>query len=162
MLAFVQHLALALLLVSLPLAAKKPDFSGTWKMDPARSESAHQDVPIGPVELVIHQTANALTLETHRTETELLTFQLNGTEAANGGVTTKAHWNATKLTLETIRDINGSTVTTMQIFQLAANGKEIIIDKTLTVQHGYQGLEAGTVTGKGRDVFTRASASPKP
>ncbi len=131
-------------------------------MDPARSESAHQDVPIGPVELVIHQTANHLTLETHRADTEVLEFHLDGMEAVDGSITTKAHWNGAKLVLETVRDINGATITTMQIFQLVANGKEIIIDKTLTVQHGYQGLEAGTVTGKGRDVFTRAATSPKP
>ncbi len=153
MLALVWRVALIFVVASAVLAAK-PDFSGTWKMDPARSESAHQDVPIGPIELVIRQTAATLTLETHRTGTEVLTFQLDGTEAVNGSVTTKAHWNGTKLVLETVRDINGSTVTTMQIFQRVANGKELVVDKTLTVQHGYQGLEAGTVTGKGRDVFT--------
>ena len=131
-------------------------------MDPARSESAHQDAPIGPVTLVIHQTSGTLMLETHRSETEVLTFQLDGTEAVNGGVTTKAHWNGTRLVLETVRDINGSTVTTMQIFQLVANSKEIIIDKTLTVQHGYQGVGSNTVTGKGRDMFTRAPTSPRP
>jgi hypothetical protein len=162
MLAFVWRFALTFLAASAAFAAVKPDFSGTWKMDPARSESAHQDVPIGPVELVIHQTANALTLETRRSEKEVLEFKLDGAEAVNGSVTTKAHWNGTKLVLETVRDINGATITTMQTFQLVANGKEIIIDKTLTVQHGYQGLEAGTVTGKGRDVFTRAPTSPKP
>jgi hypothetical protein len=161
MLAHVQRLAFALMIASAALAATKPDFSGTWKMDPARSESAHQDVPIGPVQLVIHQGVNHFTLETRRSDTDTLEFQLDGTEAVNGGVTTKAHWNGNKLVLETVRDINGATITTMQSFQLAANGKEIVIDKTLTVQHGYQGLEAGTVTGKGRDVFTRVT-SPKP
>jgi len=50
-------------LVSLPsLSAQgRPDFSGTWKMDSSRSESAAQAEPIGPVTLVIAQTPNERT-----------------------------------------------------------------------------------------------------
>ena len=44
------------------------DLSGTWKMDPSRSESAHQAVPIGAVVLVVRQTATSITLETRRHE----------------------------------------------------------------------------------------------
>ena len=40
-------------------AQSKPDFSGTWKMDPSRSESAAQKEPIGPVTIVIAQTENS-------------------------------------------------------------------------------------------------------
>src|SRR2546422_11750453 len=82
------------------------DFSGTWKMDPARSESAHQAVPIGPVTLVINQTATELRIETRRSgrggtamQSEILTYKLDGTEstiAAQIGappVKTKAHWD---------------------------------------------------------------------
>ena len=64
------------------------DFSGTWKMDPARSESAHQAVPIGPVTLVIDQTATELRIETRRSgrgggaaQSEILTYKLDGTES---------------------------------------------------------------------------------
>jgi hypothetical protein len=61
------------------------DFSGTWKMDAARSESAHQAVPIGPVTLVIKQTATELSIETRRSDpdkgeihSEILTYRWSG------------------------------------------------------------------------------------
>jgi hypothetical protein len=152
-------------------AANKPDFSGTWKMDPSRSESAHQDVPIGPVVLVIQQTAGQFSVETRRRQSkssaissEVLTFELDGKETTNAEnadmpIKVKAHWDGSKLVAETERDINGSTVTTMQVFQLAANGKEITIEKTLTVHHGYQGPGTEKVTGTGRDVFIKTTYS---
>ena len=69
------RMAIAILTVALvfPLAAgaqSAADFSGTWKMDASRSESAHQAVPIGPVTLVIKQTATDLSIETRRSDTD--------------------------------------------------------------------------------------------
>ena len=40
------------------------NFAGTWKMDAARSESAHQDVPIGPSILIVRLTDTGLSMET--------------------------------------------------------------------------------------------------
>ena len=81
--------------LAFPLAAgtqSTTDFSGTWKMDAARSESAHQAVPIGPVTLVIKQTATELTIETRRSDTdkseihsETLTYKLDGSESTVAG-----------------------------------------------------------------------------
>src|SRR2546422_11719203 len=80
------------------------DVSGTWKMDAARSESAHQAVPIGPVTLVIKQTATELTIETRRSDTdkseihsETLTYKLDGSESTVAGtdgtpIKSQAHW----------------------------------------------------------------------
>src|SRR3954452_17435753 len=68
------------------------DLSGTWQMDASRSESAHQAVPIGPVTLVIKQTADDLSIETRLGEkgssavkTEILNFKLNGIESSAVG-----------------------------------------------------------------------------
>ena len=41
-------------------------YSGVWKMDPARSESAHQDVAVGVSTLVIRCNASEITIETSR------------------------------------------------------------------------------------------------
>jgi hypothetical protein len=153
-------------------AQETPDFSGVWRMDPSRSESAHQAVPIGPVTLIIQQNAAELSIETRRTQkgkpsisSETLTFKLDGSENsivsdAGAQIQAKAHWNGTKLITETSRNINGSTVTTMHVFSLDASGKELTIDKTLTVQHGYQFAGANN-TGRGKDVFIKSKASPK-
>src|SRR5256885_7122426 len=100
------------LLLIFPFAAHTQgsvNFSGTWKMDPARSESAHQAVPIGPVTLVIRQTATELSIETRRSDSnkaeihsETVTYKLDGSEstvAATDGalIKSQAHWDGTKL-----------------------------------------------------------------
>jgi hypothetical protein len=143
-------------------------FSGTWRMDAARSESAHQGVPIESSVLVIRLTDGGLTMETIRKEGgtpasfhETLDLKLDGSETTSTGnsgvtVTGKAHWDGTKLVVETVRDIQNSTVTTLYIHALSANGREMTIDKTLTVQHGYQGQSASN-TGHGKDVFVRVA-----
>ena len=168
-------IAAAALVSASPLfAQERVDLSGTWQMDASRSESAHQAVPIGPVSLVINQTADALTIETRRSEkgssvvkSETLTFKLNGTESSNVGnygvvVKVKAHWDGPKLIAETVRNVQDATVSTMQIFSLDASGNEMIVDKTLTIQHGYQSPAANNNNvGKGKDVFVRARGAAK-
>ena len=153
-------------------AQETTDFSGVWQMDPSRSESAHQAVPIGPVTLIIKQNPAELSIETRRAQknkpaisSETLTFKLDGSENSIVGNTeaqiqAKAHWDGTKLITETSRNIQGSTVTTMHVFSLDASGKELTIDKTLTVQHGYQ-FEGANNTGRGKDVFIKSRGSFK-
>jgi hypothetical protein len=143
-------------------------FSGVWKMDPTRSESAHQDVSLGVSTLVIKSMGNELTIETTRKPTgnsppfhEILNFRLDNSETANSGdagvsVTGKAHMDGAKLVTETMRNVQNSTVTTLYVHTLSHNRKEMTIDKTLTVQHGYQGMSA-TNTGHGKDVYIRVS-----
>lgn len=141
----------------------RPNFSGIWDMDPSQSESAHQDVPIGPVSLVIHQTPTQITIETRRSgdPSETLVFRLDGSEKKNIGesgpaISAKAHWDGPKLVAETEREINGATVTTMHVLTLGDGGKELVVKKTLTVQHGYQSPGSPKTTGSGRDVFVRS------
>jgi len=141
------------------------DLSGTWKMDPSRSESAHQAVPIGAVVLIVRQTATSITLETRRHEasgsevqTEVLPFLLNGAETTtrilDRPVKTKAHWDGPKLITETERTVNGASVTTRNVHTLSNTGKELKVEKTLTVQHGYQ-FEGSKSYGTGTDVFVK-------
>jgi hypothetical protein len=163
--------------VFLPFAAHtqgSSDFSGTWKMDPARSESAHQAVPIGPVTLVINQTATELRIETRRSErdgtaiqSQILTYKLDGTESTitpqiGEPVKTKAHWNGDKLVTETERNVQGSSVTTVYTHSLdPKKRKKLIVDKILLIQHGYQ-FEGSKSYGTGRDVFIKIRGSSKP
>ena len=147
------------------IAQEGINFSGVWQMDDSRSESAHQGTPIGAVTILIKQAANEMSIETHRGEkdnrtisSETLTFKLDGSEKSVEGNhdvrKVKAHWDGTKLITETERNINGATVTTMDVFSLDAAGKEMTIEKTLTVQHGYES-RAGNNIGKAKDVFIK-------
>ena len=135
------------------------DFSETWRMDSARSESAHQGTPIGPVTLVIRQTPRDISIVTDTsTSTEKLTYRLDGEEITiNSGanpVKVKAHWDGSRIVAETARNINDATVTTVAVLAIAASGKEMTIQRTLTVQHGYQSQDAKN-TGSGKDVFIK-------
>jgi hypothetical protein len=159
-------------LVSLAAAAAQSttDFSGTWKMDAARSESAHQAVPIGPVTLVIKQTTTELSIETRRSDidkseirSETLTYKLDGSESSAAGtdgtpIKSQAHWEGTKLVTGTTRNIDGSTVTTTYVHSLNPKGNELTVHKTLTVQHGYQ-FDGAKNSGTGTDVFIKANAA---
>lgn len=146
------------------------DFSGMWKMDAERSESAHQAVPIGAVTLIIKQTATELSIETRRAEpnksatrSELLTYKLDGSETTTSGpdgasIKCRSHWEGNKLITGTTRNIQGATVTTLYVHNLDPTGKELTVNKTLTVQHGYQ-FEGAKSYGSGTDVFIRTKAA---
>jgi hypothetical protein len=147
-------------------AEKHGDFAGTWKMDPERSESAQQDVQAATLQIGLTDTD--LTIETSRDQGgkpaafhEKLNLKLDGSETAgvgDGGVplTGKARWEAGNLVIETARNINDSTVSTLYRYILSPDRRTMTVEKTLTVQHGYQG-RTGTNTGKGTDVFVRAA-----
>src|SRR5215217_1521094 len=84
-----------------------PDFSGTWQMDPARSESANSGAATGPITVVIKQSADEVSIETRQGEqTQTLVYKLDGTESEkpaqdNGPFQWKASWDGPKLTTET-------------------------------------------------------------
>ena len=137
-------------------------------MDPARSESAHEVVPVESSTLAIVLTETGMTMETTRREVgqaeafhEKLILKLDGSvttqNKSNPGtsVTAKAHWEGENLVVETSRVINEATVTTRYVHTLSTNGNEMTIDKTLTVQHGYEDVAKATNTGHGTDVFVR-------
>jgi hypothetical protein len=149
------------------------DFSGIWKTDPARSESAHQDVPAGPITLEISQTADAITIETRTSAkdklliaNEKLIYNLNGTEKTMSGangveVVCTARWKGESLVLNTVRNLSDATVATHWELSMNSNGKEITAHKTLTVQHGYQALGPANNVGKGTDIFVKVGSAPK-
>ena len=148
-------------------ADRHADFSGTWRMDPARSESAHQDIPGGTGTIKLQLTGDALSMETTRFDGdksvfhETLNFKLDGSETTSPGdgnvpVAGKARWDGEKLVVETVRSINDSDRHHALHHTLNAAGTEMTIDKTLTAQHGYMGRNAPT-TGRGKDVFTRVA-----
>jgi hypothetical protein len=149
--------ALVVVLLS-PCAARAqgtPDFSGTWTMDASRSESAVQNEPIGPVTLVISQTANELKMETtrgQRTTTAIL--KLDGSENRIASGTAKTRWEGTTLVTETVRDIQGATVTTKESRKLNPAGNEMLVETVLVVQHGYS-LKGTPNYGAGKDVYTK-------
>lgn len=144
---------------------KPTDFSGTWEMDSTRSESANSSPPIGPVTLVIKQTPTEVSIETRRSsQNEILVYKLDGTESKkpvqdNGPFEWRARWEGSKLVTQTHRSVNRTTVTIQETLSLDPKAKELIVDRTLTVQHGYQ-MRGAKNYSSGTDVFVKARSVP--
>lgn len=161
------RLALSLIVVALalqlaPVRAQqtRPNFSGTWIMDQTRSESPHYPDFVGPVTLVITQSATDMTIETRRGEkSSTATYRIYDSENAPvgtaGGPVSKSYWNGTTLVAEGVRNVQDATVRTKEIRSLTAGGQEMTVETTLIVEHGY--TLAGTKNyGTGKDVFRKS------
>ena len=135
---------LGALIIPFPLGAQaKPDFTGTWTLDAARSE-----VPqgrggrggrggAGPV--VIKQTAAEITIG-------MLTYKLDGSESVNQGrggaeVKSRARWDGANLVIESTRDVGGMSIATKEVRTLGAGGKEMTVQTTATTPQGEQSFK---------------------
>ena len=151
-------LAASLTLAVAALAQPRPDFSGTWRLDISRSNSAAHGGAPRPVTLEITQTATEIRIKTVTEEgATTLSYGLagpdNATLASTTGVPT-ARWKGTILQTDAIRDIRGQSVTVQQSRQLSADGNEMTVDSIVNVQHGYT-LSGAQTYGASRDIFVR-------
>jgi hypothetical protein len=146
--------AAILALSSTASAQNRPDFSGTWKLDPARSQSAVQNEPITTMTEVIAQTPTTITVDITRPDGHVVhTYKLDASDATPLPGVGKAHWDGAILVTEAVGDVNGQTVTTKVVRQLNEIG-EMIVETTLVVQHGYS-LRGTPNYASGKDVFLR-------
>jgi hypothetical protein len=136
-----------------------PQFSGTWRLDPARSESAAEDTP-GQLTVQITQTEQDVTFVTSKgaqqnrtvhkfVATPTAPFAIDGSAA-------RAYWSGASLVTEGTRLIQGQTVASRETRTLSADGAEMTVDVVVIVEHGYQ-TRGGRNYGMGRDVYTRVS-----
>jgi hypothetical protein len=154
--AILVSVALAWLIVSTTAGQTRPDFSGTWRFDPNRSDSATYPELSRPVTLVITQTPTELRIETASARgksEDVFTLQAAGDATMPG--TGVARWRGDALVADSVRDVRGQSVTVHQTLTLNADGRELTIESAVNVQHGYS-MSRGKVYGAGRDVFVRA------
>lgn len=146
------------------LAQAKPDFSGTWTLDTAKSDPPPQRGggggggggaaggggggrgPAGPV--TIKQTGADLMIGdvTYKLDGSEQTIQLQG----RGGpqpAKAKAKWDGLKIVIETVREVNGNTITAKEERSLGADGKEMTVETTNVTPNGEQ---------KRKTVFTKS------
>jgi hypothetical protein len=94
-------------------------------------------------------------IETTRTRgSSVVTYKLDGSEIKIPGGTAKTHWDGSMLVTEAVRDVQGQTVTTKETRRLSADGKEMLVETMLVVQHGYS-LRGTPNYGAGNDTFVR-------
>jgi len=138
--------------VVLPFQARiraqgKPDFSGTWTLDTAKSDPPPQGRGGGGGggPQTIKQSATELAVTTEgRGGQQTMTYKLDGSEGTNqvmgrGGAQTvksTAKWDGSSLVIETTRDFQGMAITTKEVRRLDNGGKEMVVESTTQTPQG--------------------------
>ena len=143
-LARVGVIAAAILAAATVARAQKPDFSGTWTLDPTSAPAAGGGGggrgggggALGNGPATVKQTADALTIERTMGDAKVtLTYKLDGTESRNmmmgrGGQPadslSTAKWDGPKLTIVTKQEMDGQVSESTQVWTVAGS--------TLTVE----------------------------
>jgi hypothetical protein len=148
-LARVGMIATAILAVGTVAWAQKPDFSGTWTLDPASAPAVGGDgaggggrggggSALGNGSATVKQTADALTIgRTMRGNQVTLTYKLDGTESRNllmgrGGQQadsiSTARWDGPKLTIVTKMEMDGQVTESTQVWTV--EGSTLTVETT--------------------------------
>jgi hypothetical protein len=143
---------------TLALAQARPDFSGTWMLDVAKSDlgSARGGGPAGggpsrapsPVldaKFVIKQTASELSIDQQvGGHSNVTTLKLDGSESVNTGMRggqlkSKARWDGSRIVVESTQTMttpNGErTLETKEVRSLAADGT-MVVERTTQTPRG--------------------------
>jgi hypothetical protein len=150
--------ALAALLLHVVLNAQSPpDFSGTWTLDPTRSQSAQQGEPFKSVTFVITQSIGQVRIEATRgDEKESVLYPLTKSRASVGASgQSEAYWDGEQLVTVTQRTVSGQSVTVKEVRTLGPGGTDMTVETTVIVQHGYS-MPGAKNYGNSKDVFTRS------
>ena len=153
--------AIVLALWILPASQATPDFSGTWTIDLARSESPHQGASFEPVTYVIAQSPTEVVIETRRgsgvsrASYPLLAAAAPDRTGKPGAA--RAFWEGTTLVTEGTRVVQGQTVSVRETRSLDASGAEMTVRTLLVVQHGYT-FKGAQNYGAATDVYRRVVA----
>jgi hypothetical protein len=150
-------LAAAMLFLGVVLSAQAPpDFSGTWTLDPSRSQSAQQGEPFKSVTFVIAQSIGQVRIEATRgEEKESVLYPLTKSRALTASGQSEAYWDGEQLVTVTQRTVSGQTVTVKEARTLGPGGADMTVETTVIVQHGYS-MPGARNYGTSKDVFTRS------
>jgi hypothetical protein len=149
-------MAAAVLAVATVASAQKPDFSGTWTLDPASAPPAAGGGGrggggvLGNGPATVKQTADALTIERTMGDAKVtLTYKLDGSESRNmmmgrGGQQadslSTATWDGPRLRIVTKQEMGGEIAESTQVWTLDGS--------TLTV-------ETSTARGTQKRVYKK-------
>jgi hypothetical protein len=133
--------AAAILVVATVAWAQKPDFSGTWTLDPASAPAAGGGGgggALGSGPAAVKQTADALTIDRTMGDAKVtLTYKLDGTDSRNmliGPVgqpadsMSNAKWDGSKLTIVTKQEMDGKLTESTEVWTLA--GSALAVETT--------------------------------
>lgn len=126
--AFVSSSALVIFTASGALAQARPDFSGTWTLDPASAPAARSKGLSPPPQLTLTQDANTLTMSwTQEVRTTTETLNLDGSESkTQTGSVQKATWEANKIVVVIQQNLGGNAIQQRRVFSM--DGGDLVIE----------------------------------
>jgi hypothetical protein len=144
-LARVGVMAAAILAVATVTSAQKPDFSGTWTLDPASAPAAGGGGgrgggggALGNGPATVKQTADALTIERTMGGTQVtLTYKLDGADSRNmmmgrdgqqADSLSTAKWDGRKLTIVTRQEMDGQASESTHVWTV--EGSTLAVETT--------------------------------
>ena len=154
-------LSAALLLQSAP-ASHSADFTGSWKMIPARSESPQQTPPVTEMTFVIAQAASEIRIDmtSGADKTVSVVFPIvpapKPPAPPPAGDEKRAYWEGNALVMERGGTISGQTVSSRQALTLSPDRSEMTVERLVIVQHGYT-LRGAKNYASVKDVFVRVT-----
>jgi hypothetical protein len=145
------HLVLAVLIgvVSSPAGPQaKPDFTGKWSLDAAKSDFGGTPAPASVLHHIEHKEPNVKITTTQKSEagetTNTRTFSTDGKDSTNKitmmgseyPVTTSAKWDGQSLAVHASFDAQGTTVRLNDTWTLSADGKVLTIARVTKTPQG--------------------------
>lgn len=135
----------ALLTGAAAQAADHPDFSGTWKLNNAKSDFG--PMPQGPEKFerkVDHKDPEMKVSTTQsmmgNEQTTAVAYTIDGQEheVRMGAATAKitANWKASVLEINAKREIQGNAITSTETWTLSAEGKVLTVDSNISTPQG--------------------------
>jgi hypothetical protein len=156
------RLVLVFVAATLLQSPPRADFTGSWKMVAARSESPNQTPPVTEMTFVIAQAGDQVRLDVSSGTGQLIstTYPLISTPKLPADPPTanerRAYWDGGKLVLERGGTISGQTVSSRQALTLSPDQSEMTVERLVIVQHGYT-LRGTRNYATVKDIFTRTA-----
>ena len=156
------HLILVLVAATLLQSPPRADFTGSWKLDAARSQSPNQTPPVTDMTFVIQQAVDHIQLDVTTGTARPISVRYPIIPAPKlpadppTADERRAYWDGGKLVLERGGTISGQTVSSRQALTLSPDKTEMIVERLVIVQHGYT-LRGTKNYATVKDVFTRSA-----
>ena len=133
-----------ILLLCAAVAQAKPNFSGDWKMNVAKSEFGMMPAPTSSVQKITHSDPDlklTITQVSERGEfTSNNAYTTDGKECVNKGrmgeIKSKLKWDGDALVIESKADFGGNDVTITDKWSLSEDGKTLTINRHFASSQG--------------------------
>ncbi|MBM3763091.1 MAG: hypothetical protein FJW36_22950 [Acidobacteria bacterium] len=140
----IRRIFLMLVPVAIMIAADKPDFSGHWVVDLAKSDFGmmpppekmerhieHKDPEMKIKSYQKSERGEMNAESSYSTDGKEAKVQMRGREAK-----VKANWKGTKLNVATKSEFNGMEIGQSEMWSLSEDGKTMTIENTITAPQG--------------------------